>query len=219
MGRALRACGGGRRARRRRGLNGATHGAHALSIERARSSRRAERAAESQVIRPERNERRNVLDPQRTREPAHESRRACVPHEGGELPVVDVIAQRPAPLVRRVEHDSGAGVGHFHSAPQLRRQSIREVHRDDPQRPRFHCRVVHAETHAPFRGFNRAQAAVIEAAILVSRLGMLPAEKVDRAVEYLKIAIDKTAGPRERQAWEWLMQRIAEHRSGGEASR
>ena len=90
---------------------------------------------------------------------------------------------------------------------------------DDPQRPRFHCRVVHAETHAPFRGFNRAQAAVVEAAILVSRLGMLPAEKIDREIEYLRIAIDKTAGPRERQAWEWLMQRIAEHRSGGEASR
>ena len=90
---------------------------------------------------------------------------------------------------------------------------------NDPQRPRFHCRVVHAETHAPFRGFNRAQAAVVEAAILVSRLGMLPAEKVDREVEYLRIAVDKTAGPRERQAWEWLMQRIAEHRAGGGAPR
>jgi len=90
---------------------------------------------------------------------------------------------------------------------------------NDPQRPRFHCRVVHAETHAPFRGFNRAQAAVVEAAILVSRLGMLPAEKVDREVEYLRIAVDKTAGPCERQAWEWLMQRIAEHRAGGGAPR
>ena len=90
---------------------------------------------------------------------------------------------------------------------------------DDPQRPRFHCSVVYAETHAPFRGFNRAQAAVVEAAILVSRLGMLPAEKVDRELEYLRIAIDKTAGPRERQAWEWLMQRISEHRSGGGAPR
>jgi hypothetical protein len=90
---------------------------------------------------------------------------------------------------------------------------------EDPRRPRFHCRVVYAETHAPFRGFNRAQAAVVEAAILVSRLGMLPAEKVDREIEYLTIAIDKTAGPRERQAWEWLMQRVAEHRARGEASR
>jgi hypothetical protein len=89
---------------------------------------------------------------------------------------------------------------------------------DDPQRPRFHCRVVHAETHAPFRGFNRAQASVVEAAILVSRLGMLPAAKVDREIDYLRIAVDKTAGPREREGWEWLMQRIAQHRADGGAS-
>jgi hypothetical protein len=87
---------------------------------------------------------------------------------------------------------------------------------DDATRPRFHCRVAHEETHAPFHGFNRAQAAVIEAAILVSRLHMLPAEKIDREIAYLKIAIDKTAGPREHQAWEWLMQRIAEHRMEAE---
>lgn len=84
---------------------------------------------------------------------------------------------------------------------------------DDPLRPRFFCRVVHEEMHAPFRGFNRAQAAVVEAAILVSRLHMLPADKIDREIAYLQIAVDKTAGPRERQAWEWLMQRIAEHKA------
>jgi len=50
---------------------------------------------------------------------------------------------------------------------------------EDAQRPRFHCGVVTLTAHAPFRGFNRAQAAVIEAAILVSRLHMLPAEKID----------------------------------------
>ncbi|MBV8651086.1 MAG: DUF447 family protein, partial [Alphaproteobacteria bacterium] len=31
---------------------------------------------------------------------------------------------------------------------------------EDPVRPRFRCRVVHEALHAPFRGFNRAQAAV-----------------------------------------------------------
>jgi hypothetical protein len=79
---------------------------------------------------------------------------------------------------------------------------------DDEVRPRFRCRVVHAAAHAPFRGFNRAQAAVIEAAILVSRLGMLPAEKVDREIAYLAIAIEKTAGAQEREAWTWLTDRI-----------
>lgn len=79
---------------------------------------------------------------------------------------------------------------------------------DDPQRPRFHCAATHRETHGPFRGFNRAQAAVLEAAILVSRLDRLPAEKVAREFEYLRIAVDKTAGRREREAWSWLADRI-----------
>ena len=83
---------------------------------------------------------------------------------------------------------------------------------EDEQRPRFRCRQVHEATHAPFRGFNRAQAAVVEGAILISRLNMLPREKIEREVAYLQIAIDKTAGPDERTAWQWLMDRIAEHR-------
>jgi len=84
---------------------------------------------------------------------------------------------------------------------------------EDEQRPRFRCAVIHEANHRPFHGFNRAQAAVVEAAILVSRLRMLPPEKIEREIGYLQIAIDKTAGPRERQAWEWLMERIAEHKS------
>ncbi|SMF22988.1 hypothetical protein SAMN02982917_1106 [Azospirillum oryzae] len=85
---------------------------------------------------------------------------------------------------------------------------------DDPVRPRFHCRAVHAAAHTHFRGFNRAQAAVIEAAILVSRLHMLPMDKIAREVDYLSIAIGKTAGPHELEAWDWLMARIAAHRAG-----
>lgn len=82
----------------------------------------------------------------------------------------------------------------------------------DVQRPRFVCKVVHGENHAPFKGFNRAQAAVLEAAILVSRLSMLPAEKIDAEIKYLSIAVEKTAGEREQKAWEWLMERIGEYR-------
>ena len=71
---------------------------------------------------------------------------------------------------------------------------------------------MHEATHAPFRGFNRAQAAVIEAAVLVSRLHLLPREKVDAELQYLTIAVEKTAGPAEREAWDWLLARVAEHR-------
>ncbi len=84
---------------------------------------------------------------------------------------------------------------------------------EDELRPRFHCRVVHEENNGPFKGFNRAQAAVVEAAILVSRLHMLPPDKIEREIAYLEIAIGKTAGPREQQAWGWLMERVAAHRA------
>jgi uncharacterized protein len=63
--------------------------------------------------------------------------------------------------------------------------SVERVEEDD-LRPRFHCRVVYEASHAPFRGFNRAQAAVIEAAILASRLHMLPREKVETELGYLQ---------------------------------
>lgn len=82
---------------------------------------------------------------------------------------------------------------------------------EDEVRPRFHCGVVRVVTHRPFGGFNRAQAAVIEAAVLSSRLNMLPREKIEAERAYLQIAIDKTAGPREREAWNWIMEKIDAH--------
>lgn len=83
-----------------------------------------------------------------------------------------------------------------------------EVVAEDEVRPRFACRRVHVANHAPWEGFNRAQAAVLECAVLVSRLKMLPPEKVEAELKYLEIAISKTAGEREQEAWGWLMERI-----------
>jgi hypothetical protein len=82
---------------------------------------------------------------------------------------------------------------------------------EDDQRARFHCRVVHQESHAAFAGFNRAQAAVIEAAILVSRLSMLPRDKVERELAYLEIAVSKTAGEAELTAWNWLREKVEKY--------
>ena len=82
---------------------------------------------------------------------------------------------------------------------------------EDEQRPRFHCRVVRLLSHAPFEGFNRAKAAVVEAAILVSRLDLLPREKIEKEMAYLEIAVSKTAGAAEGQAWSWLMEKVRAH--------
>lgn len=86
--------------------------------------------------------------------------------------------------------------------------------KDDPSRPELYFRVVHEVSHRPFRGFNRAQAAVIELAVLVSRLHMLPMDKIEAELAYLQIAIDKTAGPRELEAWGWLMDAVENYKAG-----
>lgn len=80
---------------------------------------------------------------------------------------------------------------------------------DHETRPRFRSRMVHSEAHAPFIGYNRAQAAVLEAAILSTRLHMLEPEKVLTEMAYLAIAVGKTAGPREREAWGWIEDKVA----------
>ena len=79
---------------------------------------------------------------------------------------------------------------------------------EDELRPRFHCHIAYEATHAPFKGFNRAQAAVIETAILASRLKLLPREKIEQELAYLQIAVEKTAGPKEHEAWRLLIEKI-----------
>ncbi|OYY49969.1 MAG: tetrahydromethanopterin synthesis protein [Methylophilaceae bacterium 17-44-8] len=79
---------------------------------------------------------------------------------------------------------------------------------EDAERPQLLMQSVYQETHRPFAGFNRAQAAVIELAVLTSRLQRLPKEKIITERAYLQIAIDKTAGERELQAWAWLIEYI-----------
>lgn len=83
---------------------------------------------------------------------------------------------------------------------------------DDAQRPVLRMARVHEASHADFLGLNRAQAAVVEGAVLVSRLHMLSLEKIDSEMAYLQIAIDKTAGPGEHEAWGWLREAVAAHR-------
>jgi hypothetical protein len=83
----------------------------------------------------------------------------------------------------------------------------------DDERPRLYFHLAHEANHAPFRGFNRAQFAVLEAAILVSRLHFLPWSKIERELDYLRIGLDKTAGPRELEAWSWLMAAVAAHQA------
>lgn len=62
----------------------------------------------------------------------------------------------------------------------------------------------------PFFGFNRAKHAVIEAAILATRLGMLDPAQIDDDLERLRIPVEKTAGPDERAAFELVRSYISQ---------
>jgi len=91
-------------------------------------------------------------------------------------------------------------------------------YQEDDKRPNIICDIKNSAIIKPFLGFNRAQFSVIEAAVLLSRLGMIPMEKIDREIEYLKIGIDKTAGPNELEAWGWIQDKILSYKKDSKIS-
>ena len=50
-------------------------------------------------------------------------------------------------------------------------------------------------------GFNRARHAVLEAAIMATRVGIRPPDEILRQLVWLKPMVDKTGGARENDAW------------------
>ena len=80
----------------------------------------------------------------------------------------------------------------------------------DATPPRAHIvtRVVHRGFTREFLGFNRARHAVLEAAILATRTHLLPPEHIQQEFARLQVLVDKTAGPREREAMALLTEYV-----------
>ena len=72
------------------------------------------------------------------------------------------------------------------------------------ERTNLKARVVHVGRLRDFFGFNRAKHAVLEAAILATRLDFLPREDVLQQFETLRVPVEKTAGSDEREAFALL---------------
>ncbi len=89
---------------------------------------------------------------------------------------------------------------------------------DAEERTRIECRVVHSGRLRDFFGFNRAKHAVIEAAILATRVQILPAEQIRSELTALASPVEKTAGPDELAAFalltEFVEQKFAETAGG-----
>ena len=82
-----------------------------------------------------------------------------------------------------------------------------------PPRSRIEARVVHRGRGREFIGFNRAKHAVLEAAILATRVHMLPPAQIKDELGRLEVLVEKTAGPREREAWALLLEHVAAHQA------
>jgi len=77
------------------------------------------------------------------------------------------------------------------------------------ERGRLEARVVRVHEGRPFIGFNRARHAVVEGAILVTRLHLLGADEVGRRLRELAVLVEKTGGPREHEAFGLLVERVS----------
>lgn len=77
-----------------------------------------------------------------------------------------------------------------------------------PERSHLLARVAHRGFVREFLGFNRARNAVLEAAILATRVRYLPREEILSGYERLQVIVDKTAGEPEREAMELLTRHV-----------
>jgi uncharacterized protein len=75
-------------------------------------------------------------------------------------------------------------------------------------RARVTTQVVDRGTGREFLGFNRASHAVLEASIIASRARLLPSADIGAELERLQVLVDKTAGPREREAMELVRRHV-----------
>jgi uncharacterized protein len=75
-------------------------------------------------------------------------------------------------------------------------------------RARVTTQVVGRGVGREFLGFNRARHAVLEASIIASRARLLSSAEIQAELERLQVLVDKTAGPREREAMELVRRHV-----------
>ena len=84
---------------------------------------------------------------------------------------------------------------------------------DSKERAEIVVRVVSVGRLRDFFGFNRAKHAVLEAAILATRIHLIPREEILAEFARLKTPVDKTAGPQEFEAFALLERFVRESTS------
>jgi hypothetical protein len=110
----------------------------------------------------------------------------------------------PQPPTRPASSVAGAVLDDACSWREVRVEAID----DSAQRARVSTVVIDGGTGREFLGLNRARHAVLEASILASRARLLPAEEIREELRRLQVLVDKTAGPREREAMEYVTRHL-----------
>src|SRR5262249_22325476 len=85
---------------------------------------------------------------------------------------------------------------------------------ESAERATFEVEVLHVGRLRDFFGFNRAMFAVVEAAILATRVAFLPREQIGAEFRRLVVLGEKTGGVREKEAFALLRRHIEEASRG-----
>ena len=117
----------------------------------------------------------------------------------------------PQPATRPTTTIAGAVLAEACSWREVTVEAIDE----SETRARVTTRIVGRGVRREFVGFNRACHAVLEASIIASRAHLLPAEEIRAELERLQVLVDKTAGPRERDAMELVRRHVRVAVGGG----
>jgi hypothetical protein len=110
----------------------------------------------------------------------------------------------PHPPTRPAEVVEGAILEDACSWREVRVEAIEEG-----ERARVDTVVVGRGAGREYLGFSRACHAVLEASILASRARRLDPAEVRGELDRLQVLVDKTAGPREREAMAYVIKALA----------
>jgi hypothetical protein len=145
--------------------------------------------------------------------PASQTYRNLLEHGEGVLHVTDdvlLIARAAIGAVKELPpHNSADKVRGFVLTDACRAYEFRVLSVDDSEhRVKMPCEVVHVHRMRDFFGFNRAKHAVVEAAILATRVHLLSKQEISDEFSKLHGIIGKTGGGQEMEAFEQLRQYV-----------
>lgn len=112
---------------------------------------------------------------------------------------------QPLPTLRRAKRVEGVVIADACRWYEFRVTSLV----DRAPRTTIACGVVAKGRIRDFFGFNRAKHAVLEAAILATRLEFLPPQEICAEFRRLALLVEKTAGDQERRAFQFLDEYVA----------